>query len=109
MRQVLQVLAIVVVFGSTLCAAEDDAKTIVEKAMKAHFPKGVDTKNQGMSTTAKGTLHMMGLGLDFSQEVTVKYPTNSKKTRNSTVMNKKLTSPPSLTARRPGSGPTTWT
>jgi len=93
MRQMSRTL---LVFGLILAApqaargAEDDAATIVEKAVKAHFPKGVDTKNQGTFTKSKGTIHVMGLNIEFTQEVTVKLPDKFKEIIEMNVMNVKV-------------------
>src|SRR5262245_7293841 len=54
--------------------AEDDAAKIIEKAVKAHFPKGLDTKNSAVRTKSKGTIHVMGLDLEFTNEVSVQAP-----------------------------------
>ena len=57
-------------------AGEDEAAAIIDKAVKAHFPKGLDTKNQGLRSRSKGTLHVMGLDLEFTQELAVQSPNN---------------------------------
>src|ERR1700722_15656914 len=69
--QFLAVFCLLFVLPLVGQAGEADATAIINKAIKAHFPKGVDTKNQGVRTKAKGTLHIMGLDLDFTQEVAV--------------------------------------
>jgi hypothetical protein len=74
MRRTGQFLAVFsLLFVLTLVgrAGEADATAIINKAIKAHFPKGVDTKKQGTRTKAKGTLHVQGLDLEFTQEVAV--------------------------------------
>ena len=74
MRRTGQVLAVLgLLFMLTLIgrAGETDATAVISRAIKAHFPKGVDTKNKGVRTKAKGTLHVMGLDLPFTQEVAV--------------------------------------
>jgi hypothetical protein len=53
-------------------AGEDkEATAIIEKAIKAHFPKGMDPKKEAVRTKSKGTLHAMGLKLDYISEVSV--------------------------------------
>src|SRR5580658_5925429 len=72
MRRTGHVLAVFsLLFVLTLVgqAGEAEATAVINKAIKAHFPKGVDTKNQGVRTKTKGTLQVMGLKLDFTQEV----------------------------------------
>jgi hypothetical protein len=92
-RTALTLLALSLFLGlaQTGRAAEDEAATIVEKAIKAHFPKGLDTKNQGLRTKSKGTLHIMGMDLEFTQEVAVQAPSKFKEVMDLTVMNKTVT------------------
>jgi hypothetical protein len=74
MRRIGQVLAgLGLVFVLTLVgrAGDAEATAVINKAIKAHFPKGVDTKKLGVRTKTKGTLRVMGLKLDFTQEVAV--------------------------------------
>jgi hypothetical protein len=54
--------------------ADDDAAKVIEKAVKAHFPKGLDTKHTAVRTKSKGTLHVQGLDLEFTNEVSVQAP-----------------------------------
>lgn len=69
-------------------AEEDPTAAIIDKAVKAHFPKGLDTKNKGLRTRSKGTLHIMGLDLEFTQEVSVQLPNRFKEVMELTIMNK---------------------
>jgi len=71
--------------------AEDEAAAIIDKAVKAHFPKGLDTKNQGLRTKSKGTLHVAGMDLPFTQEVAVQMPNKLKEVMELTVMDKPIT------------------
>jgi hypothetical protein len=92
-RRALTLLAIGLFLGlsATARAADDDAVTIVDKAIKAHFPKGLDTKNKGLRTKAKGTLHINGVDLEFTQEVAVQMPSKFKEVMQLTVMNNPVT------------------
>jgi hypothetical protein len=72
-------------------AGEDQAAAIINKSIKAHFPNGLDTKNQGLRTKTKGTLHVAGLDLPFTQEVSVQAASKFKEVMELTVMNKKVT------------------
>jgi len=72
-------------------ADEGDAAAIVSKAIKAHYPKGQDPKKQGLRTKTKGTLHVMGLDLDFTQDVSVQMPNKFREVMELTVMNKNIT------------------
>jgi hypothetical protein len=58
--------------------AGDDAAAIIAKAIKAHFPKGLDGKQHAVRTSGKGTLHIMGMDLPFTQQVTVDVPKRFK-------------------------------
>jgi hypothetical protein len=89
--QILAALSVLFVFVLIGQAGEGDAAAIINKAIKAHYPKGLDTKNQGSRTKAKGTLHVQGLDLEFTQEVSVQAPAKFKEVMELTVMDKKIT------------------
>lgn len=72
-------------------AGDGESAALIEKAIKAHFPKGLDTKNQGVRTKAKGTLHVMGVDLEFTQEVSVQAASKFKEVMQLNVMNKDIT------------------
>lgn len=92
MRRSLQTLMTVgLLFGLALTArADDDALKVIDKAVKAHFPKGLDTKNQASRTKTKGTLHVMGLDLEYTQEVSVQAPDKFKEVMELNVMGNKV-------------------
>jgi hypothetical protein len=69
--QVLAVLSLLFVLTLVGRAGDTEATAIINKAIKAHFPKGTDTKKQSVRTKAKGTLHVGGMDLPFTQEVSV--------------------------------------
>ncbi len=75
----------------TIRAGDADATAIVDKAVKAHFPKGLNAKNKGLRTKAKGKLHIMGLDLEFSQEVALQMPDKFRESMELTVMDKNVT------------------
>ncbi len=77
-------------FVMSVRAADDDAKAVIEKAIKAHFPKGLDTTHKGVRTKSKGTLHVMGLDLEFTQEVAIQLPNKLKETMELDVMGNKV-------------------
>jgi hypothetical protein len=87
----LTALALLCGLSLTSRAGDNDAAAIIDKAIKAHFPKGLDMKNQGMRTKTKGTLHVMGLDLEFTQEVTIQLPDKLKEVMELTVMGKNVT------------------
>jgi hypothetical protein len=72
-------------------AGDNEAGAIIEKAIKAHFPKGVDKNNKALRTKAKGTVHVMGLDLDYTQEVAVQMPNKFRESMELTIMNKNVT------------------
>ena len=66
----------IVVFGGLLALAApgragDEPAAILEKAAKAHSPKGKQEVMNGFRGKNKGTLHVMGLDLEFTQEITL--------------------------------------
>jgi hypothetical protein len=67
-------------------ARADEAAAIIDKAIKAHFPKGIDAKNKGLRTKSKGTLHVMGLDLEYTQEFCAQVPTKFKEVMDMVVM-----------------------
>jgi hypothetical protein len=74
-------------------AGGDDVKAILDKAAKAHFPKGEpDAKKQGFLSKAKGKLHVAGLELDFTQEMSIQLPNKFKEVLDMTVMNQTIKS-----------------
>jgi hypothetical protein len=91
-RSAQTILILILFFVLTLTggAAEGDATAIINKAIKAHFPKGHDTKTKGLRTKSKGTMHVAGLDLEFTQDVVVQMPNKFKEVMNLTVMDKKV-------------------
>jgi hypothetical protein len=69
--QVLVVLSLLFVLTLVGRAGDAEATAVINKAIKAHFPKGVDAKKQSVRTKTKGTLHVGGMDLPFTQEVAV--------------------------------------
>ena len=87
---VLVLLSLFAAISLTAWAGDNEAEKIVDKAIKAHFPKGLDTKNKGVRTKSKGTLHISGLDLEFTQEVTAQGASKFKEVMQLTVMNKNV-------------------
>ena len=79
-----------------LCAlpssAGDDkeAAAIIEKSIKAHFPKGMDKKKEAVRTKTKGTIHVMGLKLPYTSESSVQPPGKLKEALELDIMGKKV-------------------
>jgi hypothetical protein len=71
-------------------AADDDAKAVIEKAIKAHGGADRITKFQGTRTKSKGTIELAG-GITFSSESAVQYPDKFKETVEVEVAGNKAT------------------
>jgi hypothetical protein len=87
----LAALGLVCVLAPTGRAGGDEAKAIIDKAIKAHFPKGLDTKNKGLRTQSKGTVHVQGLDLAYTSQTAMQLPTKFKEVVELTVMGKQVT------------------
>jgi hypothetical protein len=88
---VLVLLSLFAAISLTAWAGDNEAEKIVDKAIKAHFPQGLDKKNTGLISKAKGTLHVMGLDLEFTQDVSVQMPAKFKEQMQMSVMNMNVT------------------
>ncbi len=77
-------LAVVTAAGGQ---ANDEAKAILDKAIKAHLPKGKADKKAGYQGKNKGTLHISGLKLEFTQQIWL-HSGKFKEVLDMTVMNK---------------------
>lgn len=55
-------------------AGGDEVQAIIDKAVKAHHPKGINSKNTAYQGKNKGTIHVMGLDLEFTQEISLQSP-----------------------------------
>jgi hypothetical protein len=71
--------------GSPWARAQDDAKAIMDKAVKAHGGAEVLGKNKAQQAKSKGRLELFG-GLDFTQESTFQFPTKFKESMHLSVM-----------------------
>jgi hypothetical protein len=81
MRRTVQVLAVcglLLVPALVARAGGDETAAIINKAMKAHYPKGLPPKEYGVRIKSKGKLHIMGMDLDISQELAIQVPTKFK-------------------------------
>jgi hypothetical protein len=84
-------LGLLVFLAGNSKAGDGEPAAIINKALKAHFPKGQDPKSLGMRAKTKGTLHIMGQDVDFTQEVAVQIPNKLKDVMALTLMNKTFT------------------
>ena len=69
----------------TSMAGEDEAKKILEKAAKAHYPKGDEKKYPAYQGKNKGTLSLMGMDLEFTQEIWTQIPGKVKEVMDLSV------------------------
>jgi hypothetical protein len=71
-------------------ARADDAKAIIEKAVKAHGGEEKLAKFKATKSRSKGTLEIMGQMLNFTQEVTTMQPDKVKEALELEVMGQKI-------------------
>jgi hypothetical protein len=76
--------------AGSVSRADDDVKTILDKAIKAHGGAEKLGKHTGSVTKTKGTIDLAG-GIDFIQEMTLKSPNKFKESIQMTVMGKTFT------------------
>jgi hypothetical protein len=67
-------------------AGGDETGAIIDKAIKAHGFKGKEDKNFAYTGKNKGTLHIMGLDLDFTQNVSLQLPAKFKEEMQLSIM-----------------------
>jgi len=90
-RLQLTVLACGLLLATTWAAqAGDEARAILEKAIKANQGKAKDEQKQAYHGKNKGKLFVAGLELDFTQEVWVQVPGKFKEVMDLTVMNQAI-------------------
>src|SRR5262245_43481037 len=89
-RLFMPALALLVAIGFAAKAqADDQAKAIVEKAIKAHGGQETIDKFKGGYTKSKGKLELFG-GIEFLQEVHFAYPDKFKEIAELEVMGQKI-------------------
>jgi len=71
-------------------AADDDAKAVIEKAIKAHGGADRLTKFQASKTKSKGNIELAG-GITFTSDSAVQYPDKFKETVDLEVAGNKVT------------------
>src|SRR5262249_48724725 len=90
MRSVIAAFAAIVLVGQVAQGqAVDEARAVIEKAIKAHQikEKSKTTAYQGKN---KGTLFVMGLEIEFTQEIAIQHPNKFKETMQMEVMGNKV-------------------
>jgi hypothetical protein len=70
--------------------AGDETSVIIDKAIAAHGLKGKEGQTAAYRGKNKGTLHVGGMDLEFTQEVTVQAPDKFKEAMELTVMGNKV-------------------
>jgi hypothetical protein len=58
--------------------AQNDAKALIEKAIKAHGGEGPLAKLEKVRVKSKGSLEIMGAGVNFTSEITYQLPNKYK-------------------------------
>jgi outer membrane lipoprotein-sorting protein len=71
--------------------AADEARAIIDKAIKAHKGKAKAEKYTAIQTKCKGKLEIAG-GIDFTQENSVQFPNKFKEVLEGEVMNQNFNS-----------------
>ncbi|HEV3144795.1 MAG TPA: hypothetical protein VGZ47_12975, partial [Gemmataceae bacterium] len=92
MRGTLSTLVVCGLFVGMAVASQagDDAGAIIDKAIAAHGIKGKEDKTPAYRGKNKGTLHVAGMDLEFTQEVIVQVPNKFKEVMEMTVMGNKV-------------------
>ena len=94
MRKMLSMFMVLpVLLGlATITQAGDEAMAIIDKAIAAHGLKDKDKvdKTNGYRGKNKGTLHVAGMDLEFTQEITLLTPTKFKEAMEITAMGNKI-------------------
>ncbi len=76
--------------GSSWAAAQNDAKAIIEKAVKAMGGAEKLSKTKAQEIKSKGTLEVQGLSLEFTEESTVQHPSKVKEAMHLSVMGQQI-------------------
>ena len=71
---------------TALAQSSDEAAALLEKAAKAHAPKGKDENLKGFRGKNKGTLFVQGMELEFTQDITLQIPGKFKEVMEMNVM-----------------------
>ncbi len=70
--------------------AGDETTAIVDKAIAAHGLKGKEGKQNGFRAKNKGTIHVAGMDIDFTQDVAMQMPDKFKEALEMTIMGNKI-------------------
>jgi hypothetical protein len=91
-RKLLPIMFVFAVpLGLTMASqAGDEALAIIDKAIVAHGIKGKENQTPGFRGKNKGTLHIAGMDLDFTQEISLQVPDKFKESLDMTVMGNRV-------------------
>src|SRR5262245_2363647 len=89
--RIRMIIAFVALGLATGPAAAEDAKSVVEKAIKAHGGEEKLTKFKATKVKAKGTLQLMGVEIEFSASASTMFPDKYREELQMDVMGNKLT------------------
>jgi acetyl esterase/lipase len=78
MMRILSFAAAVLLLAPTCLSAGDDARTILEKAIKAHGGQAKLAKLKTMTAKAQGTVHLAEADIPFTQEIVWQWPDRLK-------------------------------
>jgi hypothetical protein len=74
----------ILLVGAGWASAQDEAKAILDKAIKAHGGADKLNKAKGQTAKAKGKMEVLG-GLEFTQESAIQYPDKMREVVHLTV------------------------
>src|SRR5580765_8293791 len=85
MNKMLLTLGVCVALLVPAQAQQGDAQDILEKALKAHGDEKVALKLLASTAKAKGTIHALGMDIDFTIQTWSQMPDKSKSIVNLTI------------------------
>jgi hypothetical protein len=74
----------ILLVGASWASAQDEARAILDKAIKAHGGADKLNKAKGQTAKAKGKMELLG-GLEFTQESAIQYPDKMREVIHLTV------------------------
>src|SRR5262249_1008920 len=86
-------VASVFILGLALAGRADgdqEADAIIAKAIKAHLGDNKKAAGVGYKGKNKGTLYILGMEIEFTQEITLEVPKRFKEVMDMTIMDKKI-------------------
>jgi hypothetical protein len=84
-------MVVIVLFSiSPSARADDEARALIEKAVKAQGLAGVTQMPAGYSAKMKGTMELMGMTLPFSDDLIVHFPSQLKQDIQLEIMGQQI-------------------